>query len=406
MGGDASHRRINNPLAHCIAYRELVLASVCSIWGFSVGFSLYPLNMPRKIIHIDADCFYAAIEMRDHPELRGIPMAVGGSAERRGVLTTCNYDARAYGVRSAMPTAQAMRLCPQLTVVPPQMHKYREASKVMRGIFAKFTETIEPLSLDEAYLDVSEVSNEELTATRIAKAIRQQVREELDITVSAGVSVNKFIAKVASDWKKPDGLTVVPPDEVDAFVAALSVKKIPGVGAVTAEKMHRYGLRTCVDVREWSLHDLRHRFGKFGVVLHERARGRDERPVQPSRVRKSVSVERTFAEDVSGPAEWAPIIERLYMNLMQRIEAAKAWHAIDKAFVKLKFNDFTTTTVERVGTKAVEADYQDLLAEGWERKSKPVRLIGLGVRLLDDEDPISERLPFSETLFSENDTTA
>ena len=367
---------------------------------------MYPLNMTRKIIHIDADCFYAAIEMRDHPELRGIPMAVGGSAERRGVLTTCNYDARAYGVRSAMPTAQAMWLCPQLTVVPPQMQKYREASKVMRGIFANFTEIIEPLSLDEAYLDVSEISDEVLTATRIAKAIRRQVREELDITVSAGVSVNKFIAKVASDWKKPDGLTVVPPDEVDAFVAALSVKKIPGVGTVTADKMHRYGLRICADVREWSLHDLRRRFGKFGVVLHERARGRDERPVQPSRVRKSVSVERTFAEDVSGPAEWEPIIERLYINLMERIEAAKAWHIIDKAFVKLKFNDFTTTTVERVGTKAVEADYQDLLAEGWERKAKPVRLIGLGVRLVNDTEHISEPLPFSETSFSDNDTNS
>ena len=406
MGVDVGHRRINNPPAHCIAYRELVLASVCSIWSLIVGFSLYPLTMPRKIIHIDADCFYAAIEMRDHPELRGIPMAVGGTAERRGVLTTCNYDARAYGVRSAMPTALAMRLCPQLTVVPPQMHKYREASKVMRGIFANFTEIIEPLSLDEAYLDVSEISDKELTATRIAKAIRQQICEELDITVSAGVSVNKFIAKVASDWMKPDGLTVVPPDEVDAFVAALSVKKIPGVGTVTAEKMYRYGLRTCADVRKWSLHDLRRRFGKFGVVLHERARGRDERPVQPSRVRKSISVERTLVEDVSGPAEWAPIIERLYINLVERIEAAKAWHGIDKAFVKLKFNDFTTTTVVRVGTKAVEADYQDLLAEGWGRKSKPVRLIGLGVRLLDDEDPVSERLPFSETPFSENDTTA
>ena len=353
--------------------------------------------MSRKIIHLDADCFYAAIEMRDAPALRGIPLAVGGSAERRGVLTTCNYEARAFGVRSAMPTAQAMRLCPQLTVVAPQMSKYREASKAMRAIFAEFTEVIEPLSLDEAYLDVSEVSDGDLTATRIAKIIRQRIREELEITVSAGVSVNKFIAKVASDWQKPDGLTVVPPDEVDAFVAALPVKKIPGVGSVTAEKMHRYGLRTCADVREWSLLDLRRRFGKFGVVLHERARGRDDRPVQPSRLRKSISVERTFVEDVSGPAEWAPIIERLYVNLMERIEAAKAWDGITKAFVKLKFNDFTTTTVERVGTKAVEADYHDLLVEGWERKARPVRLIGLGVRLMDDGDHASERLPFSDT---------
>ena len=272
----------------------------------------------------------------------------------------------------------------------------------MRGIFAEFTEVIEPLSLDEAYLDVSEITDETLTATRIAKAIRAQVRESLDITVSAGVSVNKFVAKVASDWQKPDGLTVVPPDEVDAFVAALSVTKIPGVGAVTADKMHRYGLRTCADVRGWSLHDLRRRFGKFGVVLHERARGRDERLVQPSRVRKSVSVERTFSEDVSGPSEWAPIIERLYINLMERIEAAKAWHAIDKAFIKLKFNDFTQTTVERVGTKAVEADYHDLLVQGWQRKARPVRLIGLGVRLMDDGDQVSERLPFSDTPLAEH----
>ena len=356
---------------------------------------VYPAPMQRKIIHIDADCFYAAIEMRDDPALLGIPMAVGGSAERRGVLTTCNYEARAFGVRSAMPTAQAMRLCPQLTVVPPQMSKYREASKVMRAILSDFTEIIEPLSLDEAYLDVSEVSDEDLTATRIARAIRKRIREELQITVSAGVSVNKFIAKVASDWQKPDGLTVVPPEEVDAFVAALPVKKIPGVGSVTAEKMHRYGLRTCADIQEWSLFDLRHRFGKFGVVLHERARGRDDRPVQPARVRKSISVERTFSEDVSGPGEWAPIIEQLYGHLMERIESAKAWDGITKAFVKLKFTDFTTTTVERVGTKAIEADYQQLLLEGWKRRSQPVRLIGLGVRLLEDNEQSSERLPFS-----------
>jgi DNA polymerase-4 len=353
--------------------------------------------MPRKIIHLDADCFYAAIEMRDAPALRGIPLAVGGSADRRGVLTTCNYEARAFGVRSAMPTAQAMRLCPQLTVVAPQMSKYREASKAMRAIFSDYTDIIEPLSLDEAYLDVTDVSDGDLTATRIAKTIRQRIREELQITVSAGVSVNKFIAKVASDWQKPDGLTVVPPDEVDAFVAALPVKKIPGVGSVTAEKMHRYGLRTCADIRAWSLLDLRRRFGKFGVALHERSRGRDDRPVQPSRVRKSISVERTFAEDVSGPAEWAPIIEQLYTNLMERIESAKAWDGITKAFVKLKFNDFTTTTVERVGTKAVENDFQQLLLEGWERRLQPVRLIGLGVRLLADDEYLSARLPFSDS---------
>ena len=350
--------------------------------------------MSRKIIHIDADCFYAAIEMRDNPALQGIPMAVGGSAERRGVLTTANYEARRFGVRSAMPTSQAMRLCPQLTVVPANFEKYREASRQMRQIFEEYTEIIEPLSLDEAYLDVTEACGGELTATRIAHRIRERVRHNLSITVSAGVSVNKFIAKVASDWKKPDGLTVVPPEEVDAFVGALPVKRIPGVGAVTAEKMHRYGLQTCADVREWNLSDLMRRFGKFGVVLHERARGRDERPVQPSRIRKSISVERTFSEDLEGPAVWVSYVEKLYEDLLSRIEAAKAADSIQKAFIKLKFSDFTSTTVERVGTQAIESDYHQLLEEGWLRRKMPVRLIGIGVRLKNNGDQSAQCLPF------------
>ena len=353
--------------------------------------------MQRKIIHIDADCFYAAIEMRDDPTLRGIPMAVGGSAERRGVLTTANYDARKFGVRSAMSTAHAMRLCPHLAVVPPQFMKYREASKAMRGIFEEYTEIIEPLSLDEAYLDVSESSGESLTATKIAKEIRAKVQKELDITVSAGVSINKFIAKVASDWKKPDGLTVVTPEQVDAFVGALPVKKIPGVGSVTAEKMHRYGLKTCADIREWELHDLIRRFGKFGVVLHERARGKDERPVQPSRMRKSISVETTFGEDLAGPTVWEPYVDKLFEQLLGRIESANASESIHKAFAKLKFSDFSSTTVERVGTAAVESDYRQLLIEGWHRREMPVRLIGIGVRLQDGWEHASRRLPFEQS---------
>lgn len=352
--------------------------------------------MQRKIIHIDADCFYAAIEMRDDPALRGIPMAVGGSAERRGVLTTANYDARKFGVRSAMSTAHAMRLCPHLTVVPPQFMKYREASKAMRAIFEEHTEIVEPLSLDEAYLDVTESSGESLTATKIAKEIRAKIQKELDITVSAGVSVNKFIAKVASDWKKPDGLTVVTPEQVDAFVGALSVKMIPGVGAVTAEKMHRYGLKTCLDVQGWDLHDLIRRFGKFGVVLHERSRGKDERPVQSSRIRKSISVETTFGEDLSGPSVWEPYVDKLFEQLLGRIDSAKASESIHKAFVKLKFSDFSSTTVERVGTAAVDSDYRQLLIEGWQRREMPVRLIGIGVRLQDGWEHASHRLPFEQ----------
>ena len=377
----ANDLRPNSPSLWNIATDPIVLMS-------------YPASMQRKIIHIDADCFYAAIEMRDRTELRRVPMAVGGSAERRGVLTTCNYDARAFGVRSAMPTAHALRLCPQLVVVSPQMHKYRQASKEMRSIFAEFTNLIEPVSLDEAYLDVSHPMDKELSATRIAKTIRARVSEELSITVSAGVSVNKFVAKVASDWDKPDGLTVVRPGEVDAFIGSMPVKKIPGVGAVTAEKMCRYGLLTCADIRDWSLHDLRQRFGKFGFVLHERARGRDERPVKPSRIRKSISVERTFSEDLSGPAIWEPYIDQIFAHLLDRIDSAEVGESISKAFIKLKFNDFSTTTVERIGTRAAQPDYHRLLLEGWQRRGLPVRLIGLGVRLKDAIEYASEHLPF------------
>ena len=353
--------------------------------------------MPRKIIHIDADCFYAAIEMRDDPSLRGIPMAVGGSADRRGVLTTANYDARRYGVRSAMSTAHAMRLCPHLTVVPPQFNKYRDASRAMRTIFEEYTDMIEPLSLDEAYLDVTESSGAHVTATRMAKEIRAKVEDELDITVSAGVSVNKFIAKVASDWQKPNGLTVVTPEQVDLFVKALPVQKIPGVGAVTAQKMHRYGLKTCSDIRDWELHELIRRFGTFGVVLHERARGNDERPVQSSRTRKSISVETTFSEDLAGPSVWESVVDTLFEQLLERIAAANAVESIHKAFVKLKFSDFSSTTVERVGTTAVESDYKQLLTQGWSRREMPVRLIGIGVRLQDGWENASGRLPFEQS---------
>ena len=244
---------------------------------------------------------------------------------------------------------------------------------------------------------MSESSGESLTATKIAKEIRAKVQKELDITVSAGVSVNKFIAKVASDWKKPDGLTVVTPEQVDAFVGALPVKKIPGVGSVTAEKMHRYGLKTCADIREWELHDLIRRFGKFGVVLHERARGKDERPVQPSRIRKSISVETTFGEDLAGPTVWEPYVDKLFEQLLGRIESANASESIHKAFVKLKFSDFSSTTVERVGTAAVESDYRQLLIEGWQRREMPVRLIGIGVRLQDGWEHASRRLPFEQS---------
>lgn len=346
----------------------------------------------RKIIHIDADCFYAAVEMRDKPELRHVPLAVGGSESGRGVLTTCNYPARAYGVRSAMPAGQARRLCPELVILPVDMARYREVSRAMRQIFERYTDIIEPLSLDEAYLDVSDADIHSGSATHIASAIRRTVSDELGITVSAGVSINKFVAKVASDWDKPDGLTVIPPADVDSFVAELKIERIPGVGKVTAEKLHRQGIRHCADIRAMSPLELQRKLGSFGLVLYERAFGRDDRAVNPDRVRKSISVEHTYASDVmNGPACFERLSD-LLADLLPRIEKANAHSAIQKAFVKIRFNDFSTTTVEKAGTTARISDYRALLKDGLERKSLPVRLLGIGVRLLPSASGEVEQL--------------
>ena len=338
----------------------------------------------KKIIHIDADCFYAAIEMRDNPALRDIPFAVGGSPTGRGVLTTCNYPARAFGVRSAMPTSHALRLCPDLKVGPVNMEKYREVSKGMHAIFRRYTALIEPLSLDEAYLDVSDNDQFAGSATRVAQAIREDIARELEITVSAGVSVNKFIAKVASDWQKPNGITVIAPEDVDQFSATLPLKHIPGVGRVTAGKLNAMGLETCADIRQMQPVKLAQLFGKFGLTLYERAHGRDERLVNPYRERKSVSVETTFSTDVANGKDCLAPLPKLLDQLEARILRAGVAERVQKAFVKIKFNDFSTTTVEKMGTRLVEEDYRLLLLEGLKRKSLPVRLMGLGVRLIPE----------------------
>ena len=252
----------------------------------------------RKIIHIDCDCFYAAIEMRDDPSLAGKPLAVGGSPDKRGVVATCNYDARAYGVRSAMPMRTAVKLCPDLTIVRPRMDVYKAVSRQIHQIFRDYTEIIEPLSLDEAYLDVSDSPHFNGSATRIAREIRRRVASELHITVSAGVAPNKFIAKIASDWRKPDGMFVVTPEQVDEFVAALPVNKLHGVGKVTAEKMARLGIRTCADLRDWNKLALAREFGSFGERLYNLARGQDDRVVQVDSRRQSISVENTYDQDL------------------------------------------------------------------------------------------------------------
>jgi DNA polymerase IV len=335
----------------------------------------------RKIIHCDCDCFYASVEMRDDPSLRGRPLAVGGRPDQRGVVATCNYEARVFGIHSAMATATAIKLCPDLLVIPPAMEKYRIASRQIMDIYQTYTDLVEPLSLDEAYLDVTDSPHCKGSATLIAQEIRRRIFETVGITASAGVAPNKFVAKIASDWNKPDGLFLVRPDEVDAFVAALPVKKLFGVGKVTAAKLNKLGVQTCVDLRGWTVQELQHHFGSFGLRLHDLCRGIDYREVSNSRERKSISTEETYTPDVPDLRACLSLLPELYEHLLGRIKRAGAEKQINKLFVKIKFADFQQTTVECVGPAPHIPTFARLMETGWQRASRPVRLLGVGVRL-------------------------
>ena len=294
----------------------------------------------RKIIHVDMDAFYASVEQRDDPQLRGQPVIVAWKGNR-SVVCAASYEARAFGVRSAMPAVRAERLCPAAVVIAPDFTRYRAVSKSVREIFKGHTDLIEPLSLDEAYLDVTENKLGLPTATLVARTIRQQIRQELNLTASAGVAPNKFLAKLASDWKKPDGLFVIRPEEVDAFLLPLPVGRIPGVGKVTEEKLTRLGIKTVGELRSLERARLEDEFGRYGTRLYELARGIDENPVVPDRPTKSISVEDTFPEDVL-LGETEPMIRRL---------AEKLWSASRKesriprtVVLKLKTKEFKLLT--------------------------------------------------------------
>ena len=346
-----------------------------------VSFSEKNQPRQRKIIHCDCDCFYASIEMRDNPALRGKPIAVGGSPERRGVVATCNYEAREFGIHSAMASATARRLCPDLIIIRTDMEKYRLASSQIHEIFQRYTDLIEPLSLDEAFLDVSDCDEFRGSATRIAEAIRNEVREVVGITISAGIAPNKFLAKIASDWNKPDGQFAVLPNDVDDFVAKLAVKKIHGVGKVTAAKMHRLNLRTCKDLQNFGADALTEHFGSFGERLFELSRGIDNRPVSTDRIRKSVSVENTFDTDLPDLDSSLEAMLGLLPKLELRLKRLDNHYAIKKQFVKLKFHDFVTTTVEMLSEDTNPENYRTLCEQGFARGERAVRLIGVGVRV-------------------------
>lgn len=333
----------------------------------------------RKIIHIDLDCFYAAVEVRDNPNLRCKPVAVGGAADKRGVLTTCNYEARTFGLHSAMASARALQLCPALILLPVNMDKYRAVSAKIHDIFRRYTAHIEPLSLDEAYLDASNSTAFRGSATLLAQQIRADILKEAKLTASAGIAPNKFLAKVASDWHKPNGQCSIPPARIATFIESLPVKKIPGVGKVCARKLQARGITTCAELQALSQIALQQQFGKFGARLYGYCRGIDERPLETARMRKSLSVERTFLEDLATLLHCENQLPQLQKDLYHRLKKHST-RVIHKQFIKIKFADFSRMTKECVVTQVTDAVFLHLLREALHGNTRKIRLIGIGVR--------------------------
>jgi DNA polymerase-4 len=344
-------------------------------------------NRTRAIIHLDMDCFYAAIEVRDQPSLKGKPVGVGGARDRRGVLTTCNYEARKFGIRSAMPTFMALQRCPNLIILPTRFDVYRKEAAVIREILFRFTPLVEPLSLDEAYLDVTDHPG---APSPLAQVIRGLIFRKTKLTASAGIGPNKLIAKIASDLKKPNGQFAVKPEEVPAFMKELPVRKLWGIGEVTGQKLEKLGIATCGEMQRLSRVALQEQFGKFGIELYDLCRGTDDRPVEPDRERKSLSNEETFSSDLETLAECEEKLPELFGELMADLDQKEASRPVTKIFVKLKFHDFTRTTVERAGLPPTLDQFRLLLAEGFARTQKSVRLIGLGVRFASMDVPDSQ----------------
>lgn len=346
------------------------------------------------------DCFYAQVEMRDRPELTHVPLAIGGAPGTRSVLCTSNYVARKFGVKSAMPSDYAMRLCPQLVILPPNFRKYEEASGIIQNIFSKYSDKVETVSLDEAYLDVSFSVN----ATEIGQKIQADIFKATGLTASVGIAPNKFLAKIASDWKKPNGFFVIKPQEIENFVKDLPVKFIPGVGKKGLQNLESLGIKTCKDIRQYPPEVLALSFGKFSLDLFYYSKGIDERPVHSEWERKSLSVENTFLTDMTDPNEMRLYLEELILEMKDRVAEHledEPHKKIKKIFVKVKYNDFKQSTSEEtlipfefnesLFDKMVNIDhYYRLLNVSLAKKTGPVRLLGVGVRFLtgEESDPI------------------
>lgn len=337
--------------------------------------------MQRKIIHVDMDAFFASVEQRDRPELRGLPVVVGGAPNGRGVVAAASYEARRFGIRSAMSSREAVRRCPQAVFVTPRFERYRDVSRTVMEIFFRYSDLVEPLSLDEAYLDVTLNKLGIPLAREIAERIKRDILSETGLTASAGVAPNKFVAKLASDFKKPDGLTVIPPDRVDRFLVDLPVGKVPGVGPKTEARMRELGLETVADLRIWSEERLMEEFGKSGSWYYRIARGQDERPVEADRDRKSLGAEETFDRDLEDLGEIREALESITEEVARRLESRD----LTGTTVTLKITYHNFRKITRSITGAAIVGIGDLRQRGAELLARteagdiPIRLLGLSV---------------------------
>lgn len=371
-----------------------------------------PESVLRKIIHIDMDAFYASVEQRDFPEYRGKAIVVGGSPEGRGVVATASYEARKFGIRSAMSSHKALQLCPHIIFVRPRFDVYKAVSQHIREIFGRYTDLIEPLSLDEAYLDVTVDKQDIGSAIEIAKRIKNAIKDELQLTASAGVSSSKFVAKIASDMNKPDGLTFIAPSKIEAFMETLPVEKFHGVGKVTAERMKGMGLNTGADLKRLTEDELTERFGKVGHFYYRIVRGWDERPVQPHRETKSMAAEDTFLHDLTERAQMHAELRKIAGRVADRLQKYQLKGRT--VTLKIKYDDFKQITRNQSFAEPV-ADYDTLfetaaaLLEKTDPEHQPIRLLGISVSNFGEppakptkEPSAAPEVPRQLRLFDEN----
>lgn len=338
----------------------------------------------RKIIHIDMDCFFAAVEIRDKPKLKYLPVAVAGSENKRGVVTTCNYVARKFGVKSAMPSIIAKQLCPDIIFLPVNFDKYKKVSSGIREIFQCYTKIIEPIALDEAYLDVTNSQYCNGNPEDMARQIRQKIFDDFKLTASAGISSNKFLSKIASDWNKPNGQFAIKDREIENFILQVPIRKIFGIGEKNERKLLSLKIKNCADLQTLDESKLIEMFGKYGSTLFYLCRGIDEREVEPNRISKSLSVEDTFLQDLISLEECIKQMELIFKKLNIRLTQSKDRNRpIKSCFIKIKYNDFKTSTSQTLCNELNFDVYSNLLKKSYREKPRPIRLLGAGIQFSD-----------------------